>query len=153
VRYRYDAGERSWRYCFGAVGDGDAGVAVGELVVAGAWDSTVSLRGQNTAATTIITTITAIAYKKRLSPKKFIITSRNRPRLNNSDIGSEFGARSMVHGIPPESGWIGGLRGRIARFLVTAQVAGGSRNPEVCDQAIWVGVQGLQDIPALLPGC
>src|SRR3954451_14569002 len=77
---RYDAGERSWRYCLGAVGDGDAGVAVGELVVAGAWDSTVSLRGQNTAATTITTTSTAIAYKKRLSPKKFIITSRNRPR-------------------------------------------------------------------------
>jgi polyphosphate kinase len=36
---------------------------------------------------------------------------------------------------------------------VTAQVADGSRNPEVCDQAIWVGGQGLQDIPALLPGC
>jgi|1185.fasta_scaffold268617_2 hypothetical protein len=68
--------ERSWRYCFGTVVDGDAGVAVGELVVAGAWDSVVWLRGQNTAATTIITTITAtIAYKKRLSPKKFIITS------------------------------------------------------------------------------
>src|SRR3954470_11206137 len=35
---------------------------------------------------------------------------------------------------------------------VTARVAYGLRNPEVCDQAIWVGVQGLQDIPALLPG-
>src|SRR4051795_11703334 len=113
---RYDAGERSWRYCLGAVGDGDAGVAVGELVVAGAWDSTVSLRGQSAAATTITTTSTAIAYKKRLSPKKFIITSRNRPRPN-SDIGGEFGARSIVHGIPPESGWIGGLWGRIARSL------------------------------------
>src|SRR3954463_14646452 len=96
---RYDAGERSWRYCFGAVGDGDAGVAVGELVVAGAWDSTVSLRRQNTTATTITTTITAIAYKKRLSPKKFIITSRNRPR-SNSDIGGEFGVRSMVPRVP-----------------------------------------------------
>jgi hypothetical protein len=91
-------------------------VAVGELVVAGAWDSAVSLRGQNTTATTIITTITAIAYKKRLSPKKFIITSRNRPKLI-CDIGGEFGACSIVHGIPPESGWIGGLRGQIARFL------------------------------------
>jgi hypothetical protein len=37
------------------------------------------------------------------------------------------------------------------RLMVTAQVAGGSRNPEICDQPIWVGVQGLQDIPALLP--
>src|SRR4051812_21765029 len=113
---RYDAGERSWRYCLGAVGDGDAGVAVGELVVAGAWDSTVSLRGQSAAATTITTTITAIAYKKRLSPKKFIITSRNRPRPN-SDIGGEFGVRSMV---PRDSSgiWLDrGLRGRITRFL------------------------------------
>jgi hypothetical protein len=68
--------ERSWRYCFGAVVGGDAGVAVGELVVAGAWDSVVSLRDQDTAATTITTTITAtIAYKNRLSPKKFILTS------------------------------------------------------------------------------
>ena len=36
---------------------------------------------------------------------------------------------------------------------VTAQVAGGSRTPEVCDQTVRVGVQGLQDIPTLLPGC
>src|SRR3954454_7865650 len=98
---RYDAGARSWRYCLGAVGDGDAGVAVGELVVAGAWDSTVSLRGQSAAATTITTTSTAIAYKKRLSPKKFIITSRNRPSPNNNgDIGGEFGVRSMVPRVP-----------------------------------------------------
>src|SRR3954454_10018192 len=38
------------------------------------------------------------------------------------------------------------------RHTVTAQVAYGLRNPEGCDQAIRVGVQGLQDIPALLPG-
>jgi hypothetical protein len=38
-------------------------------------------------------------------------------------------------------------------LLVTAQVAGGSRTPEVCDQTVRVGVQGLQDIPTLLPGC
>jgi hypothetical protein len=63
------------RYCFGGVVAGAAGVAVGGLVVAGAIDSVVWLRGQNTAATTITTTITAtIAYQKRLSPKKFIIT-------------------------------------------------------------------------------
>jgi len=37
--------------------------------------------------------------------------------------------------------------------VVTAQVVGGSRSPEVCDQTLWVGVQGLQDIPPLLPGC
>src|SRR6476619_6001896 len=35
----------------------------------------------------------------------------------------------------------------ILNKLVTAQVAGGSRSPEVCDQTLWVGVQGLQDIP------
>jgi hypothetical protein len=66
----------SWRYCFGAVVGGDAGVAGGELVVGGAIDSVVRLRGQNTAATTITTTITATStYQKRLSPKKFIKTS------------------------------------------------------------------------------
>ncbi len=36
---------------------------------------------------------------------------------------------------------------------VTAQVLNWSRRPEVCDRAIRIGVQGLQDIPALLPGC
>src|SRR3954447_16333663 len=40
----------------------------------------------------------------------------------------------------------------IIGYIVTAQVAYGLRNPEVCYQAIRVGVQGLQDIPALLPG-
>ena len=41
----------------------------------------------------------------------------------------------------------------IAGGTVTAQVAGWSRNSEVCDQTARVGVQGLQDIPLLLPGC
>jgi len=38
-------------------------------------------------------------------------------------------------------------------YFVTAQVAVGSGALKVCDQAIRIGVQGLQDIPALLPGC
>src|SRR3954452_18786914 len=36
--------------------------------------------------------------------------------------------------------------------VVTAQVAGGSHNPEICDQAVRVGCQGMQYMPALLPG-
>src|SRR3954454_23333721 len=35
--------------------------------------------------------------------------------------------------------------------LVTAQVSVGSGDPEICDQTVRVGVQGLQDIPLLLP--
>jgi hypothetical protein len=40
----------------------------------------------------------------------------------------------------------------VCRFVVTAQVAGASRKAEVCNQSVRVGVQGLQNIPALLPG-
>ena len=61
------------RYCLGAVGDGAPGVAAGGLVVAGAMDFGVRWRGQNTAPTTITTTITAtIDNQKRLSWIKFI---------------------------------------------------------------------------------
>src|SRR5579864_7696164 len=67
------AGEASSRrYGFGAVVDGAVGVVAGELVVAGAGGAMFWLRVQNTA-TKITTTISAaIAYQKRLSPKKFI---------------------------------------------------------------------------------
>ena len=68
-------GEQPRRYFFGAVVDGVVGVVAGALVVAGAGGAIVALRFQSTA-TTITTTITAaIAYQKRLSPKKFIATS------------------------------------------------------------------------------
>jgi hypothetical protein len=97
-----------FRYCFGGVVDGAAGVVAGGFVAAGAEGSVfggvvggvaggfvaagtegsiVWLRGQNTAAT-ITTTITAkIAYQKRLSPKKFIATSLI--RRARSDVWSD----------------------------------------------------------------